>query len=108
MTTKLKTIDYRPDYLTRLKNRRYALGLLRTAFEESCNDGNWSAFGLILSDVIDSQGSKSALAKKAKISRQTLYRLFDKKQNPKLSTLIPVLSELGLKLTLSVDLKRAA
>ncbi len=97
----MKTINYREGLLQRLKNKKYAFGLLQTAFEESCNDGNWEAFGVVLEDVIEAQSSKKDFAEKVRLSRQHLYRLFGKKANPTLNTLLPVLSELGFTLTLS-------
>ena len=96
----MKTIDYRKGLLKHLKSRRYAAKLLQSAFVESCDDGNWRAFGLILEDVIDAQGNKKAFAKKAKISRQHLYRLLRGDANPTIGTLVPVLSTLGISLEL--------
>lgn len=102
---------YEEDYLKRLRNPRYAKGLLKAAFEESCEDGNWEAFGLLLQDIIAAHGNKQGFAKKARISRQHLYRLFGKKANPTIKTLSPVLAGLGLRLTISEEhapKKRAA
>lgn len=88
-------------YAKRLRKPAYAKGLVKAAFEESCEDGNWESFGLLLQDMIDACGDKASFAKKANISRQHLYRLFGKKANPTLKTLAPVLSTLGFKLTLT-------
>jgi len=98
---KMKTISYKKGLHKRLKNKKYALGLLHHAFDESCRDGNWAAFGVILEDIIEARSNKKNFAAKANLSRQHLYRLFGKKANPTLNTLLPVLSELGLKLTLA-------
>ena len=102
----MKTISYQDGILKRLKNKKYAFGLIKHAFEESCQDGNWKAFGLILENIIEAQGNKKEFAQKAKVSRQHLYRLFGKKANPTLSTLLPVLSELGFKLTIAQSIGR--
>ena len=96
----MKTINYRDGLLKRLKNHKYALGLLQKAFEESCADGNWQAFGIVLEEVIEAQSNKKKFAEKVNLSRQHLYRLFGKKANPTLQTLLPVLSELGFRLTI--------
>lgn len=96
----MPSASYTESYYKRLRNPRYARGLLKAAFEESCADGNWQAFGLLLQDVIEAHGNKQRFAKKAKVSRQHLYRLFSKKANPTLRTLSPVLASLGYKLTL--------
>ena len=97
---------YKAAYLKRLKNPRYAKGLLIAAFEESYEDGNWEAFGLLLQDIIEAHGDKRSFARKAKISRQHLYRLFGKDANPTLKTLSPVLASLGYKLTLAEGRER--
>lgn len=99
----MKTIDYREGLRSRLKNPRYAAKLLKHAFEESCSDGNWEAFGLVLQDVITARGTKRDFANKARVSRPHLYRIFRKGANPTLKTLLPILDGLGLKLTLSAD-----
>ncbi len=106
----MKIIDYREGLLKRLKNSRYALKLLRHSFETSCDDGNWEAFGLVLEDVVAAQGNIQAFAKRAHLSRAHLYRLFGKKANPTIGTLLPILKGLGIKLTLSLEeeKKRAA
>ncbi len=96
----MKSVNYKDDYLERLKNSKYAKGLLKVAFQESIEDGNWQAFGLLLNDIIDAQSSKKEFAKKSKISRQHLYRLFSKNANPTLKTIVPILHELGLKLAI--------
>jgi len=107
----MPSANYNESYYKRLRNPRYARGLLKAAFEESCADANWEAFGLLLQDIIQAHGNKRNFAKKAKVSRQHLYRLFSKKANPTLKTLSPVLASLGYKLTLAEsndDRKEAA
>ena len=97
----MKTRDYKEDLLKKLKNKRYAAKLLQYSFEESCRDGNWEAFGIVLKDVISAQGNTQEFAKEANISRANLYRLFSKKANPTIDTLLPILGNLGLKLQLA-------
>ncbi len=97
----MKTVDYRESLLKRLKNPGYAAKLLKFSFEESCSDGNWEAFGLVLQDVIAARGNTRAFANKIGISRSHLYRIFKKRANPTINTLLPILDSLGLKLTLS-------
>ncbi len=97
----MKTRNYTDDSLKKLRNRNFAAKLLQYSFNESCRDGNWEAFGIVLKDVIAAQGNTQAFAKAANISRANLYRLFGKKANPTLETLLPVLGSLGLKLQLA-------
>ena len=97
----MATIDYKTDYHKRLRNSGFAKRLLKQAFEDSLDDGNWEAFGLLLQDIIEAQGKgKKLFAENVKISRQHLYRLFRKGANPTLKTLKPVLGRLGFRLTL--------
>ena len=97
----MRTTSYRDGLQKRLSDRAYALGLLQKAFRESCRDGNWEAFGLILEDVIEARGGKKQFAEKVGLSRRHLYRLFGKNANPTIDTLLPVLAALGLELSLS-------
>ena len=86
-----------------LRDPEFTRGLLVTAFEDSCEDGDWGAFGLLLQDIIEATGDKKNFAKKIGISRGHLYRLFAKNANPTIKTLYPLLAEFGLKLTASND-----
>ena len=52
----MRTRDYREGLLKRLRSKSYAASLLREAFVESCRDGDWQAFGIVLKDIIDAQG----------------------------------------------------
>lgn len=97
----MKTRNYTEDSLKKLKSRNFAAKLLQYSFNESCRDGNWEAFGIVLKEAIAAQGNTQAFAKAANISRANLYRLFGKKVNPTLETLLPVLGSLGLKLQLA-------
>ena len=99
----MKAIDYREGLLKRLRNQQYATKLLKHSFEESCRDGNWEAFGIVLQDVISAQGNTRSFAKKARVSRAHLYRIFGKNANPTLNTLLPILESLGIRLTLSSE-----
>jgi probable addiction module antidote protein len=96
----MKTSDYQAGLRKRLQSPRFATGLLKAAFLEACDDGNWEAFGLTLQDVVEARGNTSNFAKQANVSRQQLYRLFGKRANPTLKTLLPLLHALGLRLTL--------
>jgi DNA-binding phage protein len=97
----MKTASYQEDLIERLRSTEYAKKLLCHSFDESCRDGNWKAFGLILQDVISAQGSIHAFAQRAGISRPHLYKIFGRSANPTLKTLLPILETLGLTLALS-------
>ena len=107
----MPSTNYTTAYEARLRSPAYARGLLKSAFEACVADGNWEAFGLLLQDIVSAHSNKRTFAKKAKISRQHLYRLFGKNANPTLRTISPVLAELGLRLTLAderTDKRRVA
>ena len=104
----MQTKSYKKDLLERLASKKYSLQLLQTAFDESCKDGNWEAFGLSLKLVIEAQGDKRSFAKRANVSRNHLYRLFNADANPTLKTLLPVLTQLGLTLNLAAGEKKRA
>lgn len=104
----MPTKSYKTDLIERLSSKKYALQLLQASFDKSCEDGNFEAFGLTLKLVIEAQGDKQPFAKRAKVSRNHLYRLFDKDANPTLKTLLPVLTQLGLRLNLSPGERKKA
>lgn len=99
----MKSISYNEGLVSRLKNSKYAFKLLKYAFEESCENDNWEAFGIVLQDIIMAHGSITEFANKTGVSRSHLYRMFGKSSNPTIKTLLPVLSGLGIKLTLFSD-----
>lgn len=67
---------------------------LETAFE----DGDPALISDMIGAVARSQGM-AEVAAKAGLSRESLYRALSAKGNPKLSTLVEVLSALGMRLS---------
>jgi probable addiction module antidote protein len=57
------------------------------------------AFLVGLRDVVEAQGGVARAAELSKLNRESLYRLFSRKGNPRLSSLNSVLTALGLKVT---------
>ena len=93
--------DYQKDLLARLKNPEYAAEYINAASEE-----DREVFLLALRNVAEAQGM-SALAKKAHVNRESLYRTLSPKGNPQLSTLEAVLEVFGLQIAVQKK-KRAA
>jgi probable addiction module antidote protein len=93
--------DYQKDLLARLKNPEYAAEYINAAIEE-----DREVFLLALRNVAEAQGF-AALAKKAHINRENLYRALSPTGNPQLSTLSTVLDVTGLQLAVQKK-KRAA
>lgn len=93
--------NHREDLRKRLASKDYAALYLETAFRESSQDQDWGAFGTALRNVIEAQDiDVAALARNSGVSRQHVYLLFRKSANPTLNTLVPVLGELKLSLSI--------
>jgi probable addiction module antidote protein len=60
-----------------------------------------------LRDIADAHGGVSYIAKTTGLGRETLYRTLSKKGNPQLSSLMPILEAVGLRLVVA-PVKRAA
>lgn len=80
--------DFLDEYL---KDEQVAADFLSQALEEE----DFETFILSLKDVIRVHGSITAIAKKAKLSRGTLYKLFSSKGNPELKTISTLLHTIG-------------
>jgi len=93
--------DYQQDLHARLKDPDYAAAYLNAATEEERE-----VFLLALRNVAEAQGM-AALARKAHVNRESLYRTLSPKGNPQLSTLEAVLAVFGLQLAVQKK-KRAA
>jgi probable addiction module antidote protein len=83
-----------------LKTERDVVGYLEAAFE----DGHPLVIAAALGDVARARGM-SAIARKAGLSRESLYKALAPSGNPQLSTFLSVLRALGL--TLRVVPERA-
>jgi probable addiction module antidote protein len=92
----LRTLD---DFMQEeLRDPEFALDYLITALEEFEKDKD--AFYLLnsLKRIAEARGGMTELARKSKISRQNLYKLFTSKSMPKLDTLDAILNALGFRL----------
>nr|WP_163502468.1 addiction module antidote protein [Halomonas socia] len=72
------------------------LDYLRTAFDELDEEGGESAFLLALRHVVEAQGGMAAVAERAKVSRESLYRALSPKGNPTLRTMTAVIKATGI------------
>ncbi|ERS85079.1 putative addiction module antidote protein [Halomonas sp. G15] len=82
-----------------------AVDYLRTAFDELDEEGGESAFLLALRHVVEAQGGMAAVAERAKVSRESLYRALSPRGNPTLRTMTAVIKATGIHFH---DLTRAA
>jgi probable addiction module antidote protein len=60
-----------------------------------------------LRDIADAHGGVSHIAKATGLGRETLYRTLSKQGNPQLSSLLPILEAVGLRLVVA-PVKKAA
>lgn len=103
---KKKLTNFEIDFLQRLKDPEFSIGLLNEALKE--NDKR--VFLIVLRDVVEAHGGMSKFAKLMKISREHIYRMLSSKGNPEFQTLQLLLNALGFKITLEPKekLKKAA
>lgn len=82
------------DYImTKLKDPEFASGYLKESLEMAKEDGSIEAFVLSLQQVLEAQGiNKTKLAKEARISRDSLYKM----DNPLFFNIVNVLSSTGI------------
>lgn len=88
------SISYRQFLLEDLKDPGEAAGYLNAVLET----GHREAFLSALRDVAAAQGGISKLARKTKLHRQTLHRMFSRTGNPEIVSLERVLEAMGMRL----------
>lgn len=95
-----RSIDYQAMLIESLKDREHAAAYLNAAIEESLKSDKESQqlFLIALRNVAEAQGSMQDLAKRAKVRRESLYRMLSKKGNPELSSLAALLRAMGFSL----------
>ena len=87
-----KTRDYREHLLERLKDPKIAEAYLN----EALNDEDPNVFLIALKDVADANGGMSKLAQETSLNRESLYKTLSKDCNPKLFSILSILSAVGL------------
>ena len=93
---------YQPDLIESLRDAREAEEYLNAALEE----GDSEMFLLALRNVAEAQGGVAQLAEKAKLNRESLYKILSERGNPELKSLDALLHALGFRL--AVTAKRQA
>ena len=94
---------YQDWLIEKLRDHDEAVAYLNSALEESLKGDEESQhlFLLAVRNVAEAQGGVSALAKKAHLGRESLYKTLSEKGNPKWHTLVSLIIALGLNLRLS-------
>ena len=81
------------------RDREFAVEYLKAALESLDNPEERGGSLLMLRALAEAYGGLGAVAAKAGISRESLYRSLSPKGNPTLKTLVAVLNTLGLRLS---------
>lgn len=94
-----KTISYQKDLVESLKDPCEAAAYLNAAIEE----GDRAVFLLALRNVAEAHGGMAAIARKANLSRESLYRMLSGKGNPEIKSLYTLLHAIGLRLAVEAE-----
>lgn len=94
-----KTGDYHTEHIEWLKDPENAAGYLNAVIEE----GDKDALLLALRNIAEAEGGMAAVAERAHVKRESLYRMLSARGNPALSNLLTILHGMGLKMTIQPD-----
>jgi probable addiction module antidote protein len=90
-----KVTSYQEDLINALKDPCEAAAYLNAAIEED----DRAVFLLALRNVAEAQGGMAALARKAHMNRESLYRMLSNKGNPEIRSIFTLLNSMRLRLT---------
>ena len=93
----LTSVPHRPTLLQWLKEPRNAEAYIEAVLDEGDPKGLMQA----LRNVAEAQGGIAAVAERAGLSRETLYRTLSKSGNPQLTSLTKILGATGLRLSVT-------
>lgn len=92
-----KSKAYQEYLIERLRDPREAQEYLNAALEEQDPE----LFLLALRNVAEAQGGVAQLAEKAKLNRESLYKMLSERGNPELKSLDALLHALGFRLAVT-------
>ncbi len=78
------------------RDKEFAIEYLKAAIEDTEEP---KVLLIALRQLAEARGGIAKIAKAAGIERESLYRALSAKGNPRLSTLVPVMKAMGLKLS---------
>lgn len=87
-----KALEWHPISIEFLKDPEESIAYLNAALQED----DPRIFLIAIKDVIEAQSSISDVAKKAKLSRQGLYKILSDKGNPTIENISRVLNSMGI------------
>jgi len=91
--------EYQKDLIEALKDPMEAAAYLNAALEE----GDKDAFLLALRNIAEANGGMKAVAEKAHLNRESLYRTLSSRGNPEIRTLFNLLHGVGLRLSVTPE-----
>ena len=94
-----KAIPYDDDLTAWLQDAENAAEYLNAAIE----DGDRAVLLLALRDVAKARGGMAAVAEKAHLGRESLYKMLSRRGNPEFKSIASVLHGMGLKLSVTPD-----
>lgn len=94
-----KSKAYQPNLIESLRDPRESEEYLNAALEEN----DLELFLLALRNVAEAQGGVAQLAEKAKLNRESLYRMLSERGNPELRSLEALLHALGFRLAVAAN-----
>jgi probable addiction module antidote protein len=96
-----KTTTYQEDLIEALKDPREAAAYLNAAMEEGARE----LFLLALRNVAEAHGGMAAVSEKAKLNRESMYRMLSKKGNPEIKSILTLLHSMGLKMSIEPKIR---
>jgi len=96
-----KTTTYQEDLIASLKDPREAAAYLSAAMEE----GDRELFLLALRNVAEANGGMAVVSAKAKLNRESMYRMLSKRGNPEIKSILTLLHSMGLKMSIEPKVK---
>ncbi len=97
-----RTTSYQEDLIEALKDPREAAAYLNAAMEE----GDRELVLLAMRNVAEAHGGMATVSAKAKLNRESMYRMLSKKGNPEIKSIMTLLHSMGLKLSIEPKIKR--
>lgn len=97
MSTRRTSASHKAWLNEQLQNRRFAAEYLTAAAE----DAEPRVYLAALKNVAEARGGLAALARRAKLPRESVYRALSPTGNPRWSTLAAILRALGIKVSLT-------
>lgn len=70
-------------------------------------EGDRELFLLALRNVAEAHGGMAAVSEKAKLNRESMYRMLSKKGNPEIKSILTLLHSMGLKMSIEPKIKAA-